>query len=171
MIHLYYGDGKGKSTSATGLAIRAAGRKKRVYFVRFMKTDDSGECFILKDIDNITLHPCTKDFGFTFDMNDEQREQAKEYYSNLLDKVMQSAELDMYDMLVLDEINIVYDADWIDRKKFIEFLLKYGNDMEIVLTGFYGHEELVEIADYVTEFRKIRHPYDKGVSARKGIEY
>lgn len=171
MIHLYYGDGKGKSTSAAGLAIRAAGRGKKVFFVRFMKTDDSGECFIIKDVDNITLYPCTKHFGFTFNMSEEQREQAKEYYSSVLDKVIDYADLNAYDMMILDEVNVVYDSDFIDRKKFIQFLLQYGQEMELVLTGFFCDEELVGLADYVTEFRKVKHPYDKGVMARKGIEF
>ena len=78
LIHIYCGDGKGKTTAATGLAVRAAGRGKRVVIARFLKTDDSGEVFVLKQVPGITVIPCTKTFGFYFRMTEKQKKAMKE---------------------------------------------------------------------------------------------
>ena len=83
LVHIYCGDGKGKTTAATGLAVRAVGRGKRVVIARFLKTDDSGEVFVLKQIPGIILIPCTKTFGFYFRMTEEQKKEAAVYYSGL----------------------------------------------------------------------------------------
>ena len=90
MIHIYCGNGKGKTTAALGLAVRASGRAKRVLIARFLKTDDSGEVPTLSSIPQIHVIPCEKTFGFFFRMSEEQKKEAKEYYSQLFEQGTQS---------------------------------------------------------------------------------
>lgn len=171
MIHVYYGDGKGKTTAAAGLAIRAAGTGMRVYVVRFLKNDNSGEVKSLKALDNVTVEPVTRTFGFTFHMTEEQKKEAKAYYTEMFRKAVSEENLEKYDMIVMDEVNIVYGYNFIEKQELIDFIKKYGESKEIVLTGAQKQEEINELADYVTEIKKIKHPYDKGVNARRGIEF
>lgn len=171
MIHVYYGNGKGKTTAATGLAVRAAGTGMTVYVVRFLKNEDSGELKSLRQLESVTVEPLTKTFGFTFQMTEKDKEEAKEYYTGLLRKAIAEDNLKKYDMLVMDEVNIAYHYDFIDKKEFIGFLKEYGQKKEIVITGANSYKEVDELADYITELRKVKHPYDKGVQARRGIEF
>ena len=171
MIHVYYGDGKGKTTAAIGLAIRAAGTGMKVCMVRFMKTDQSGEVEIINQIENITLKPCTRSFGFTFQMTPEQKEEARAYYTEMLRETIEDKNVAKYDMIVMDEANIVFYYDLIEKKELLNFLKKYGQSKEIVLTGACKNEELIQLGDYVTQIQKIKHPFDKGMDARRGIEY
>ncbi len=171
MIHVYYGNGKGKTTAATGLAVRAAGTGMKVYVVRFLKTDNSGEVNSLRKLDNITVEPITKTFGFTFNMTEEQKKDAKRYYTELFQKAVSKENVEKYDMFVMDEVNIVYGYEFIKKTELIDFLKKYGEKKEIVLTGASKQEEINELADYVTEIKKIKHPFDMGVNARQGIEF
>lgn len=171
MIHVYYGDGKGKTTAATGLAVRAAGTGMKVYVVRFMKTDYSGEVNSLKQIENITVELVTKSFGFTFNMTEQQKKEAKAYYTEMLRNAIAKENVENYDMIVMDEANIVYGCELIEKEELISFLKEYGQKKEIVITGATRQEDIIELADYVTEIKKIKHPYDKGVDARKGIEF
>ncbi|SET28314.1 cob(I)yrinic acid a,c-diamide adenosyltransferase [[Clostridium] polysaccharolyticum] len=171
MIHVYYGDGKGKTTAAAGLAVRAAGTGMKVYVVRFLKTENSGEVKSLRQLENIIVEPITKSFGFTFDMTPEQKEEAKIYYTEMLRKAISKENVEKYDMFVMDEVNIVFGYGFIDKQELLDFLKEYGQKKEIVITGAVRQEEIVELADYVTEIKKEKHPYDKGVNARKGIEF
>ncbi|SFS00833.1 cob(I)yrinic acid a,c-diamide adenosyltransferase [Anaeromicropila populeti] len=171
MIHLYCGDGKGKTTAAVGLAVRAAGKGKRVFVVRFMKTDDSGEVEVLKGIENITVYPCSQCYGFTFQMAENQREEARGYYSAVLENTIKNMELQFYDVIVMDEIMSVYNENFISQERFLICLREAPEDLEIILTGRNPSEELISLADYVTEMKKVKHPFDKGIGARKGIEY
>lgn len=171
MIHVYYGNGKGKTTAATGLAVRAAGTGMKVYVVRFMKTDNSGEVKSLQQINNITVEPVVKSFGFTFNMTEEQKKEAKIFYKEMLRKAIARENVENYDMIVMDEANIVYGYEFIEKEELINFLKEYGQKKEIIITGASRQEDIIELADYVTEIKKIKHPYDNGVKARKGIEF
>ena len=91
LVHIYCGDGKGKTTAAIGLAVRAAGRGKKVLIVRFLKTDDSGEVEILKNIPGVTVIPCEKSFGFVFQMDEEEKKQAALWYGKMLEKSLEMA--------------------------------------------------------------------------------
>ena len=123
MIHVYYGNGKGKTTAATGLAVRAAGTGMRVYVVRFMKTDNSGEVKSLQQINNITVEPVVKSFGFTFNMTEEQKKEAKIFYTEMLRKAIAKENVENYDMIVMDEANIVYGYEFIEKEELINFLV------------------------------------------------
>lgn len=169
-IHIYCGDGKGKTSAAIGLAVRAAGRKKKVLIARFLKTDDSGEVMALKDIPDITVRPCEKTFGFYARMTEEQKVEAAEYYRQLLETSWMEAEAG-YDMLVLDEIMAACGYGLVQEAWLLEHLRQKREGLEVVLTGRNPSEACIELADYVSEIRKVKHPYDQGTDAREGIEY
>lgn len=170
LIHIYCGDGKGKTSAAVGLAVRAAGNHMKILVMRFLKTDDSGEVLILKKIPGIHVMPCDREFGFTFCMSDDVRMEASEYYNERLRAVIQMSEQESYDVLILDEIMSAYREGMVEREVLIEFLKHKPDSLEVILTGRNPDEELVELADYVSEINKVKHPFDQGIPARNGIE-
>lgn len=171
LIHIYCGDGKGKTTAAAGLAVRAAGRGKKVVIARFLKTDDSGEVSVLKQIPGITVIPCTKTFGFYFRMTEEQKEEAAVYYSGLLEQAWQMAKEQEAGLLVLDEIMAACNYRLVDETRLLELLESKPDRLEVVLTGRNPSQALFDRADYVSEIVKRKHPFDQGIVAREGIEY
>lgn len=171
MIHIYCGDGKGKTTAAVGLTVRMAGSGKKVLFVQFFKSDKSSEISILKSIGNIrTLH-LEKNYGRYKNMSQEVRKQAGIEYKDLFKRAIEIAVNENFDMLVLDEIISAYNYEFVERGELIGFLDKYGQEKEIVMTGRNPVSELIEMSDYVSNIEKLKHPFDKGVKARKGIEF
>lgn len=170
MIHLYEGDGKGKTTAAIGLAIRFAGNGGRVIFTQFLKDNTSKELTVLEQIPQIHLIRCDKTFGFTFHMIPEEKKEAGDYYSEHLKNVLETAKREQVGLLVLDEIAVAYSKNMIEREVLLSFLKNKPDDMEVVLTGREPREELRECADYITYMEKRKHPYDQGIGARRGIE-
>ena len=171
LIHIYTGEGKGKTTSAIGLAVRAAGHGMKVLFVQFFKEYDapSGEKEIIKKcIPQIELirsnvrHPI---FTGKKTNDNEVKKSTLATFEDVKKKIND------IDLLVLDEINSVINGGWIDINDFIMFLEQKPDRLEIILTGRDASVELVKMSDYVTEMLKIKHPFDKGIKARKGIEY
>lgn len=171
LVHIYCGDGKGKTTAALGLALRAAGRGKKVLLARFLKTDDSGEVAALKNIPGITLIPCERTFGFLSHMTEEEKREAKDWYGKVLEKTLVLAAEENYDLLILDEAMAACNGKVIDEERIIHFLENRPLKMEVVLTGRNPSERLLDKADYISEIRAVRHPYKKGIAAREGIEY
>jgi cob(I)alamin adenosyltransferase len=169
MIHIYFGEGKGKTTAATGLAARAAGSGMKVLFVQFFKDGSSGEVKSLKALENITfLYPDTYN-GRYATMTDDQKEVTKKSYTEAMKKAIGMAE--DFDLIVLDEAVSVFSYGFIDRDELLSFLKDNREAKEIVLTGRDPARQLLELADYATEMRKYRHPFDRGIAAREGIEY
>ncbi len=171
LIHIYTGDGKGKTTAATGLAVRAAGSGLRVLFVQFFKEDDapSGEKKILRSLEGVELlrsnvkHPM-----FTGGREEKNlRESVKRTFQEVRERVAQGG----IDLLVLDEVMSAVNGGWLPVEELLKFLKERPEGLEVVLTGRNAPVELVKAADYVTEMLKIKHPFDSGVAARKGIEY
>ena len=138
---------------------------------RFLKTDDSGEVFVLKQIPGIILIPCTKTFGFYFRMTEEQKKEAAVYYSGLLEQAWQMAEEQNAGLLVLDEIMAVCNYGLVKEKRLLELLKSKPENLEVVLTGRGPSKALLDRADYVSEIMKRKHPFDQGTGAREGIEY
>ena len=169
MIHLYCGDGKGKTTAAVGLAVRAAGSGMKVLFVQFSKNGNSSEVEVLASIGGIeTCHP-TVHYGRFKTMTDNQKAEIHMHYGEMLTDIIRRA--DRFDLIVLDEAVSACGYGMIEADTLCAFLRQEGVRREIVLTGRNPLTELVELADYVTEMKKIKHPFDGGIAARKGIEY
>ena len=170
-IHIYTGDGKGKTSAATGLAVRFAGAGGRVLFAQFLKDGKSGELSVLQTIDGIDVDVCRECFGFSFSMSEETREKAGAAYTEYLQRILKRALDENFGLLVLDEIIATYNQGFIDRQLLLDFLEHKPDELEVVMTGRNPVNELLELADYVSEIRKIKHPYDQGILARKGIEF
>lgn len=171
MIHVYSGDGKGKTTAAVGLAARAAGSNMKVLFVQFLKTEFSGERHTLSHTENITLTFCPLELKFTFEMDEKEKLQAAKVFKGIFDSSVTTALTERYDMVILDEIFDVINNEMISEAEVFEFVANAPVSMEIIMTGHNPPERFIEVADYVTEFKKIKHPYDRGITGRIGIEF
>lgn len=167
MIHFYYGDGKGKTTAAMGLALRALGRGMPVTVIQFLKDGASGECAGLAGLGAKVIAGKAAP-GFVFSMTDS----AKEATRKLHDAHLAAAEAAVNDggLLVLDEIGDALSMGMVDGERLIK-LLDQAGETEIAMTGHQPVDSLLERADYITEMKARRHPYEKGIPARRGIEY
>lgn len=171
MIHIYYGDGKGKSTAAAGLAVRAAGRGFKVLFVQFLKTIASGERDALKQLENITIAPCPAELKFTFSMSQEEKENCARLMNEIFRRSAEKSIVEHYDMIVLDELLTAISLEMVKQSSVYEFLTNAPKSLEIVLTGHCLPKAFVDIADYITHFVNEKHPYQRGIPAREGIEF
>ena len=177
LVHIYCGDGKGKTSAACGLAVRMAGRGNAVVIARFLKTDDSGEVEVLKHLPQVHLIPCEKEFGFVFAMDEETKIQAAEFNTGLFCKAVEAAKeksaqsKDTPCLLVLDEIMAAVNLKMVQEEQVLAFLKERPANLEVVLTGRDPSESMQAMADYISEIKKIRHPFENGISARIGIEY
>jgi len=174
-VQIYTGDGKGKTAAAFGLALRAAGQGNKVLIYQFLKpaSVDTGERFALQSgALNIRVESLDVPWDMAKSFDDKKQvAQAKTAISEALDRLAQTAEKKVYDLLILDEIVFCLSkglAKLEDIKKIID---RKDLTVEIVLTGRGATKELIAMADLVTEMKNIKHPFDKGLSARRGIEF
>jgi cob(I)alamin adenosyltransferase len=171
LVHVYTGEGRGKSTSSFGLALRASGQGLKVIIIQFMKESppQSGEVKVVKEyLPNIEIHQ----FGGSFIQKDDQSyQEVKRRIEEGFATVEAIVEQNACDLLILDEINVAIKFGFLSLKEVIELVKRKPKEMELVLSGRYADPKLIEIADYVTEFRLVKHPFEKGISSRKGIEY
>lgn len=171
LIHIYCGEGKGKTTAAFGLAFRCAGHGEKVVILQFLKGSDTGEITAAQRFDNITVIRGNPAGKFTFQMSDAEKERTAQEHDWNFDRAAELCRSGTCRMLVLDEIMAAWDKGLLDKKKVLKFLRSKPEPLEIVMTGRNPPSELFELADYISEICKIRHPYDKGVGAREGIEW
>lgn len=169
LIHIYCGDGKGKTTAALGLALRSAGSGKKVLLLQFFKDGKSSEFAALAHVPGIEVVRQSKTFGFSWTLSEEEKAEAAAYYAGLLENAFQRS--GDFDLLVLDEAMSALNTGMIREERLLALLGEKAAELEVVLTGRNPSQALLEAADYVTEMKKIKHPYEKGVAARKGIEY
>ncbi len=195
LVQVYTGTGKGKTTSSLGLALRAVGHNLKVFMIQFMKSGDTGELFAIERyVPNIKIVQCGKEaldekqlkiFGFEKKVEDlhenklrddevyvflpdEEEREASRRGLELARRVVSSGE---YDLVILDEVNCVLDKKIVDVKDVLDLIKNKPKHVELILTGRGVPQEIVDVADYVSEIKRIKHPYDKGILARKGIEY
>ncbi len=168
-IQVYTGDGKGKTTAALGLALRAAGYKHKVYIGQFLKGQEYGELLSAKKLSPyITIEQFGRK-GFihvTKDPDEEDIKRAKRGLKKCLEAMLSRK----YRIIILDEINVAVDLNLIAEEEVHKFLDKRPEDVEIILTGRYAPPSFLKRADLVTEMKEKKHYYKKGVKAREGIE-
>lgn len=169
-VHIYCGDGKGKTTCGMGLCVRAAGYGYRVLIYQFMKDNSTSERKAMEKIPGITFVPGLKQEKFSFQMTDQEKEERKLFYEEKFREVVQKAQEENYDVLFLDEIIYTIRAGLFDEDLLIRWLREKPEHLEVILTGQDPGEELTACADYISELKKIRHPFDRGLAARDGIE-
>ena len=170
LVHIYCGDGKGKTTAAVGLSVRAAGAGRKVLFVQFFKNGNSAELGPLRRLEHVEVRVCETPYGFIWTMDEAERAAAGRDYTALLTGALASAR-DGVGLLVLDEVISVCNCGVVPEETLLAFLRDRPEGLEVVLTGRDPSEALLDAADYVTEMRKIKHPYDRGIQARRGIEF
>lgn len=169
LIHIYCGDGKGKTTAAMGLAVRCAGSGRKVLILQFLKDGKSSEFASLSHVPGIEVIPQTKTFGFTWTLTPEEKAEAAACYSGLLEQAFRRAS--DFDLLILDEALGACTTGMVDESRLLSLLDGRPEPLEVVLTGRDPSQALLDRADYVTEMKMVKHPFKRGVAAREGIEY
>ena len=171
LIHIYCGNGKGKTTAATGLAVRAAGSGAKVLFTQFFKDGTSSEIRSLRQLKNIELLLEERYFGRYGNMTEVQKSECVRVYRDLFGRAVKAAAEQKADLLVLDEAVSACNLGVLDEREVISFLKNKPSALEVVLTGREPSEALLETADYVSRIQCEKHPFERGICARKGIEY
>jgi cob(I)alamin adenosyltransferase len=168
-IQVYTGDGKGKTTAALGLALRAAGHGLRTYVVQFMKgSSNYGELKVAESLPELVIEQSGRD---TFVDKKNPAPEDIELAARGLEKARAAIQSGEYDIVVLDEINVALDFGLVSLEDVRGLIEAKPASLELVLTGRSAHPEIVKLADLVSEVLKIKHHYDAGVEAREGIEY
>ena len=170
LTHVYYGYGKGKTTCALGLSVRASGRGYKVVIVQFLKDMLSGELAQFEKLDNIRVIRGTACPKFVKDMTPEELEETRSIHNGNLREALALVEAGECDMLVLDELLDAIQLDVLDEQLISGIICEKPEKLELVITGHEPVDWVMERADYITEMVKHRHPYDRGITARKGIE-
>ena len=154
-----------------GLAIRAAGREKKVFITQFLKSGKSGELVSLDKLkDYVTFLPGKPVNKFIWNMNDEEKKDAKKEHTSRFREIVEIIKKNEYDLLILDEIIATINNGFIELEEVVNFLKNKPDTLEVVMTGRDPKEELIEIANYVTEMKCIKHPFREGIPSRIGIE-
>jgi cob(I)alamin adenosyltransferase len=166
-VHVYTGNGKGKTTAAFGLVLRALGHGMKVYVAQFLKGMDYGELHSLRRFENVTLER----FGrpkFIHGKADEEDRRLAIQGLNRCREVVSSGE---YDIVVMDEANVAVFLGLFRVQDLLDVVSKKHERTELIITGRYAPQELIDVADLVTEMVEVKHYYSRGIQARKGIEY
>ena len=167
MIQVYTGNGKGKTTAAMGLALRASGAGLKVYIGQFVKGRCYSEIKALKKIANIKV----EQFGRRCFIKKEPEPIDAEMARRGLEKIKQVIAQKRYQLIILDEINIALRFKLINLDDLVRLIKSAPRKIELVLTGRYAHPEIIKLADLVSEIKEKKHYYTKGIQARRGIEF
>lgn len=162
------GNGKGKTTAALGTAFRALGHGHRVCVIQFLKGKGSyGERLFAGGLEGLEWHVCGKGFVFDKEELSADRKVAQEGFELAIEKVLS----DQFDLIILDEITYLPLYDFLDVKKIIDLLKKKPGRLTIILTGRDAHKDLIDLADTVTSMEQVKHAFNEGIKAQKGIEF
>lgn len=170
LVHIYCGEGKGKTTCSVGLTVRASGYGLKVLFMQFLKSGDSSELKVLRTLDGVEVVNTKPIKKFSFQMTEEEKQEVRDLNAQQFADVVKKLHDEHYDMLVVDECLGSIEAGLLDEEIIVNFLENRPEKLEVVLTGRYPSEKLVELANYVSRIDKVKHPFDEGIPARAGIE-
>jgi len=174
LVQIYTGNGKGKTTAAFGLALRAAGQGNKVLIYQFLKPPDieTGERFALK-LGAVRIRLECLDIAWDENsLKDETKvAEVKTAIADILKRIAETAEKRFYDVIILDEIVFCLSKNLAKLEDITDIINRKDSRVELVMTGRGASDELLEMADLVTEMKNIKHPFDKGVRARQGIEF
>jgi cob(I)alamin adenosyltransferase len=169
LVQVYTGNGKGKTSAAFGLALRATGRGLKVYIIQFIKGGfDYGELYTVDKLPNLTLKAFGRGEFITAKPPDKEDVRLAEQALQLAKQTVKSGK---YDVIILDEVNVALTLKLIDLEEVLKLIQTKPKHVELVLTGRNAPVQVIDASDYVTEMREVKHPYSKGYQSRKGIEY
>ncbi|OPZ94046.1 MAG: Cob(I)yrinic acid a,c-diamide adenosyltransferase [Firmicutes bacterium ADurb.Bin419] len=172
LIQVYTGEGKGKTTAAIGQGIRAYGRGKTVYMVQFLKSSETGELLTLKNLEpDFKVFRFEKKRGFIWSLGEAEIEELKAEISRAFDFVKETFKAGACEVLILDEIMAVISNRLVKIDDVLDIIKNKPENIELILTGRDVPTEIIEAADYVSQIGCIKHPFEKGIAAREGIEY
>ena len=167
LVHIYTGNGKGKTTAAFGLAVRMLGSGGKVIIIQFLKAGKAyGEQVKIEECGAVI-----ESYGLPKFVHGKPSEEDVEAAKRALERAGEVTSSGEWDLVILDEVCVALSFGMLDVNEVKELIRKKAPHTELVLTGRYCPEELFELADYVTEMREIKHPYQRGVLARRGVEY
>jgi cob(I)alamin adenosyltransferase len=169
LVEVFTGSGKGKTSAALGTVLRALGHGLRVHVIFFMKGNyPYGERNMLPQLQNVSFQSYGhENFVHPNNVKEEEKEQARE----ALQAARESVASGKFDLVVLDEVNVAAAWKLINVEELLELIQEKPHNVELILTGRYADQRIIEKADLVTEMVEVKHPYKKGIKARKGIEY
>jgi cob(I)alamin adenosyltransferase len=172
LIIIYYGNGKGKTTAALGVALRAIGYNHNVCMIQFIKGEwDYGELYSSNKLKpNFELIVTGKGFIGIID-DDHLIEEHIQSSKNALKIAREKISSNKYNTIILDEINYALKLNLITENEIIDLLYSKPTELNIIMTGNYLPDKILEIADLVTEMKEVKHPYKKGIKAKKGIDF
>jgi cob(I)alamin adenosyltransferase len=169
LVQVYTGNGKGKTSAAFGLALRAAGRELKVYIIQFIKGGfDYGELYVIDKIPNITLKAFGRGKFITEKPPEKEDVKLAEKALQLANEIIRRGE---HDIVILDEINVALNLKLIALEEVLELIKNKPAHVELVLTGRHAPDQVIEAANLVSDMREIKHPFKQGYGSRKGIEY
>lgn len=172
MIQVYYGEGKGKTTAAIGQGIRAVGNHYKVIMIQFLKNNETCECEFLKQLEpDFTVFHFEKKHNFTWELDEEEKQEIRSETSNALNFAAKVIDAGQCDVLILDEILNSVSLGFANESDVCALMDSKSEDLELILTGRDLPDAIAQRADYISYIDKIKHPIDKGIKARKGIEY
>ncbi|MGN0947942.1 cob(I)yrinic acid a,c-diamide adenosyltransferase [uncultured Megasphaera sp.] len=170
LIHIYCGDGKGKTTASLGLVLRCAGHGGNVLFAQFLKGRPTGELTALKALPQVTVLRGKALAKFTFQMTPAEKEATRLAQTAFLEEIAAFCQKHQPDLAVCDELVGAAALGLVPEEAVIRFLKEKPAKTEVVLTGRNPSRALIALADYVSEIKKVKHPFDRGIAARIGIE-
>ncbi len=171
-IHIYCGDGKGKTTAAIGLSVRSCGCGWPVVMSQFLKGTNSGELNILRSLPNYHyVKPVAELCKFVFQMTDEEKAECRRQVQQHFRDTVAAVEKYHARLLVMDEVLDAVSLGMLDDEELTDFLKNRPEDLEVVMTGRAPTPCTDPLADYITRMQKVRHPFDKGLNARRGVEF
>jgi cob(I)alamin adenosyltransferase len=172
LVHIYTGDGKGKTTAAIGLGIRALGRGMKVLMIQFLKGSNTGEILILENLKpDFQLYRHKELHKFTNQMNSDELAVCRDEIRSSFQYAIDAARSGIWNLIILDEIMATISIGAISTGEAVSLIENKPEELELVLTGRNAPDELIQRADYVSEIHAVKHPMNRGIKARKGIEY